>query len=190
LKASPQHTPAGLTLAELQFRSGAPQAALDLLEPVVEREPHNAQALKLLGIAYLAAHEPNKATEIFRSMVAMAPEDPRMLYWLGVGLSAKGRFDEAHKAFETALAIEPNYTDLLVMVIRIADLQQRAESAAERVKQQLVLVPNSGPLYYLLGVSYLWLREEDKAERYCQMLWTDGPNQAASFTPCSSFLRS
>src|SRR5262245_8345210 len=68
LKASPEHTPAGLNLAEIQLRSGAPYAAIDLLKPVVEREPRNTQALKLLGIAYMAARGPDKATEIFRSM--------------------------------------------------------------------------------------------------------------------------
>jgi tetratricopeptide (TPR) repeat protein len=164
LKNSPQYTPASLRLAEITLQSGALQPAIDLLEPVVAREPRNTQALLLMGAAYLAAKQADKAMEIFRKTVAAAPEDPRALYWLGVGLVAQNQIEEARKTLEAALALKPDYGEPLDVLMQLADTQQNPQAAVERVEQQLDLIPTSGPLQYLLGLTYVRVAQDDKAE--------------------------
>src|SRR5262249_48473885 len=122
------------------------------------------RAYELLGTAYLGRREPAKATDAYRRIVALAPKDPRGPYLIGLGLRAQGKNGEAKKEFEAALALAPGFVEPLGSLAEMSFAEKAPDAAVDRVKQQIVRVPNSGGLELLLGRVYVLRGDWDLAE--------------------------
>src|SRR5262249_45301551 len=135
-----------------------------------------------LGMAYLAAREASKAIDLLTKTAAFAPEDPSAHYWLGVGLvGVQGRIEEARKELEAALMLKPDYVEPLNVLVQLANTQRKPQAALDLIKRQLVLAPPSAPLHHLLGITYLGLGEEDKAEQALAKAIELDPKFSASY---------
>jgi tetratricopeptide (TPR) repeat protein len=164
ISAAPNLTEAVLLLADLNIQAGAVQPAIEDLQSFLARQPNVFQAHHLLGLAYLAKRDPARATEAFRKLQVLAPKDPRGSYLVGRGLRAQGKAAEARKEFEAALALVPGYVEPVAQLADMSLAEKQPDAALSRVRKQIALAPNSGPLQYLLGMVYLARREPASAE--------------------------
>lgn len=94
----------GLALHE----KGRISEAAAIYREVIARDPHNAEALHLLGVAELQLRNPAAAAGLITRAAAIDRRNALYLSNLGLALSQLGRFDEALARFDDALAIHPN----------------------------------------------------------------------------------
>ncbi|MEO8276903.1 MAG: FG-GAP-like repeat-containing protein [Thermoanaerobaculia bacterium] len=71
------------------------EGALKLLEPLVEREPKNARAWRMIGFAALRAKQFDKAIGAYQKSLVLEPAFDAARYNLGVGYALKGDRDRA-----------------------------------------------------------------------------------------------
>ena len=82
-------------------------AAVQLLEPLVRREPRNLKALNLLGIALTGAGKRDAANDRFRAALQIDPAFYPSLKNLAVNQFDAGKAAEAQRHFETVLKLAP-----------------------------------------------------------------------------------
>ena len=153
-----------ILLAELRMRTGEVDLAVQNLESLIEREPRVIRAYQLLGTAYLGKQNAAQAEVVSRKYVELAPNDSRAHHLLGMSLQAQRRLAEAQREFEASLLLSPDYIEPLTQLASLAWRQGRQDAALARLRQQIALVPSSGPHYHLLGQLYTALGDVKQAE--------------------------
>jgi tetratricopeptide (TPR) repeat protein len=155
---------AALLLADLHLQTNAPDAAIEILKPVIEKQP-GFQAYLLLGSAYLRKKDPVNAAAAFETIVGKSPKDPRGPYLVGMALLAQNKRAEAKKRFEDALALLPEYLEPLAQLADMAVAERQPEAAIDRVEKQMARAPKSGAIPYLLGKLHERRGDSQRAER-------------------------
>lgn len=89
--------------------NGQNEAAIDILETIVETSPHVTAPYINLGMAYQRAEKADKAEAQFKKALELMPGHPVACNQLGLLCRKAGRFDEALAMYEQALAGYPNY---------------------------------------------------------------------------------
>lgn len=87
--------------------------AIELLEPLVEKEQRFAAPFVNLGMAYIKKGDTEKAEKYLRKALEIDLGHPVANNELGLIYRKQGRFEDARKAYENALAVHPNYLPAL-----------------------------------------------------------------------------
>jgi tetratricopeptide (TPR) repeat protein len=151
----PDYTEAILALAELNLRSGNPQAVVSAMEDLLKKQPGLLQARSLLANAYQALGRLDDAAALVREQIERSSPSPDVYYSLGSILRQQNRNDEARKAFEKAAELAP---DNLAPIDQLVDLdlaEKRYDDATHRVEQQLQKNPDSAGAHFLEGKIYV-----------------------------------
>jgi tetratricopeptide (TPR) repeat protein len=185
---NPGYAQAILALAELDLKTGVVQSALDGLEKLTREQPEAAAAAyPLLARAYLANREVAKASEAYRQYIKLRPKDPRGPYLLGLTCRQEGKKSEARQHFEAALTLQPAFLDALAQLVAMDMADKKGDEALQRIKHQIVLVPNSAGFQFLLGRVYQQRRDIEQAEAaFLKGIELD-PKNAAGFLAISRF---
>jgi tetratricopeptide (TPR) repeat protein len=151
-------------LAELNIRTGKSRSAIRDIEQFVDDNPGSLRGYELLAGALAAIGRADESIEAFQRLIKAAPDRPQSHYELGIALAAQGKKTEAAQEFEAALRLAPGYADPMTQLV-LADLtNDRSGSALARVNEQLRRVPQSAPLYDLLGLIHAARNQQDSAE--------------------------
>ena len=92
---APTEPTAAAAAARMQAQD--PAGAARILEAVTAREPANARAWRLLGVAYQRSQEIDKALAAYRKSLEIEPGAPQLLYNLGTAFALK---QDANAAFD------------------------------------------------------------------------------------------
>ena len=96
-QSTPQTTPQPPGIQDaLRIQAKDPAAAAKILEGVTAREPQNARAWRLLGVALQQSQQYDRAIEAYQKAIAIQP-DPTATYNIG---AAYARKNDLEKAFE------------------------------------------------------------------------------------------
>jgi tetratricopeptide (TPR) repeat protein len=122
-------------------RQGRLAEAAALFQQVISREPHNGDALHLLGVTLGQMGRSQEAVKLIGDAVEVRPSNPYMHCNLGNALSSVGRHADAVSAFERAATLKP---DLLAAHRgrAIAELSQRRyQEALASIDRALAIQP-------------------------------------------------
>ena len=100
-----------LKQAEAQAQSNHLQAALDLAQQAIDKDPQNGNAHALVAKIYFSAHRDAPAREAIDKALAINPIQPEYLYVRGKLLAREGKLDDALQAFGKATVINPRESD-------------------------------------------------------------------------------
>src|SRR5678815_2246535 len=81
-----------------------PAAAVKILEELLQKEPKNARALRVMGAARIRTKEYDKALESLQQSLQLEPDFPAALYNTAVAYALKGDKDSAFSWLEKAKA--------------------------------------------------------------------------------------
>ena len=161
--------PAAATADELleaglaSFNSGNAQAAIPLLERVVQLEPQHKHAWNDLGLAYLRAGKYDEGTAALRKQLEINPADPHANEYLGLALNQQQKYDEAAAAFRKQIEVDPldpvAHAELGKILL---DRREYAESVAE-LEKATILSPRNADLQLSLGRAYASNGKADQA---------------------------
>ncbi|MEO6324847.1 MAG: FG-GAP-like repeat-containing protein [Thermoanaerobaculia bacterium] len=87
-----------------RLRANDPAGAIKILQPLTEREPNNARAFRVLGIALHQTKQYEQAVDAYTRVLAIEPNDATALYNLGCALALEGEEDKAFAALARAKA--------------------------------------------------------------------------------------
>jgi len=122
-------------------RQGRLAEAAAVFRQVIAREPHNADALHLLGVTVGQMGKPQEAVTLIGAAAEARPSNPYIHCNLGNALSSAGQHAKAADAFARAATLKP---DLLAAHRgrAIAELSQRHyEEALASIERALALQP-------------------------------------------------
>jgi Flp pilus assembly protein TadD len=83
----PNNRQAGLNLVRVELELGQPADALRTLEPILTRDPRDAEALSLAGDISLALHQSSDASAFYRSALAVDPSNADLAVKLATAAS-------------------------------------------------------------------------------------------------------
>ncbi len=123
---------------------GALKDAEALYRRVLESDPHQPQALSLLGMILMSGSRHAEAEMLFARHMSVEPGNPMTLLNLGRLLQARGEDGEAIALFRQAIAgmpaLAPIYNDLAVSLLRLG----KCDEALAALDQALSLDPCFG----------------------------------------------
>jgi tetratricopeptide repeat protein/FG-GAP repeat protein len=91
----PTPPPPGMPEAAAKLQAGDAAAAAKILEAVTAREPDNARAWRMLGVACVRLKDADRAIACFAKGLKLQPDSPPALYNTGVAYVLKGDKDRA-----------------------------------------------------------------------------------------------
>jgi tetratricopeptide (TPR) repeat protein len=104
----PSFVEAALALAGLLVGDAARAGeALDVLVPLLERDPYDMEALTLLARVLLELGRPTDAATAALRVARFRPDDPEAHYYLGLAFARERRYREAMRAWERCIAAAP-----------------------------------------------------------------------------------
>ena len=148
------HVPARKLLGAVMLETARPQAAIDLLEPLVPSQGEDPQLLALLGTGYLNIGEAEKGKDYLARASALAPDAAAIRTQLALSLLASGASDEAVSELRSAVSTDPSFARADLLLI-LAHIQKREFSDALKAAQELAKKQPSSPVpLNLVGASY------------------------------------
>ncbi len=148
----PSLTPARMMLVEIRLRQAEPGEMMDILEPALAQQPHNARLLALAGQAALQEGDMETGRQYLTKAVTKQPGDSSLRAQLAMLYLAEGNdaqaIEELERAVESGKAPGREQS-----MLALTYLKQKNFDEALRVAQDLVTVnPDSAYAQNLLGV--------------------------------------
>jgi len=149
LKAVPGHPPALLVLASARRRVGETRAALELIEPLLERQAGWAAAHFEYGLCVAEAGRGDDALRALRRTVELRPDHPQAWRVLGDHLMAIG--DSAGGDAAYARHVQSSTRDPLLAQAAAAMLANDLPTAERLLKSRLLESPTDVPAIRMLA---------------------------------------
>jgi tetratricopeptide (TPR) repeat protein len=145
------------------LRAGRFEAAEQICRQILAAEPHNAEALHLLGVAL--HHRGQFASAIDHITRAIAQNGSQASYHNNLGnvLKEQGRAAEASECFRTALRLQPNLLQAYVNLAGALAAQGKGGEAIEVYRETLRIEPRFADAHYYLAVALADQNKLDEA---------------------------
>ena len=99
------------------------------LEPVVQEDPENEQALLDLGLAYIRSQAPMQGILSVRKVLEINPKNVEAAFRLGEFSLQTGQIDKAIQRFETVLSVEnDHYPAMYGLAVALAQANRSGEA--------------------------------------------------------------
>jgi protein O-GlcNAc transferase len=165
LELDPDHEFACRDLCYVLFQLGKIEAAKEVINNGIARNPGNPAHHFFLGNLYLHTRELDKAASCFRTALSILPAYVEAHFNLGLVLQEQGKLSEAVASYKNAISFNPDFADahynLGVVFFTGQHLLPEAESSFRRV---LEINPEHAEAHYNLGNVLKELHRLDEAE--------------------------
>lgn len=162
-KATGNKTQAKLQQALTLHQQGQLARAKPLYEAVLKIDPHQADALHLLGVIALQSQDRAAAVRLITKAITIAPRNASYHSNLGLAQKGLGQFDAALASLNLALQIQPQNTDALSnRGLVLQELKQPAK-AVDSYTQALRQMPSLSSAYYNRGNAYQDMKQLSSA---------------------------
>ncbi|MCB1748179.1 MAG: PEP-CTERM system TPR-repeat protein PrsT [Gammaproteobacteria bacterium] len=179
LQVAPMHRDSLIMAAKLHFGQGEFTAAQDYISRLLEIEPQNAAARRMLGAIQLAAGRLDGLDELSNAAGdGAAAQDPGMLALLGTTYLKYGKFGDSQASLERAAELAP---DSLPIRTQLA-LSRLSAGKPEQAIEELQAIRTEDPSFVqadiMLALVYMSQKDNDKALEVAQALVEKNPESA------------
>jgi cytochrome c-type biogenesis protein CcmH/NrfG len=123
------------------LEEGRPLDAIELLEPVIETDDENVDALVCLGMAYVQAEIPEKAVTVLEQAEKLVEQHYVVELFLGRALWALGKLSHAEDKIREAFRLDSLEPDVWVELGRIMYRNNQYREALDHLKRALEKFP-------------------------------------------------
>ena len=145
-----------------RFKERDYPAAEQEMRAVVEMEPRNAEALRVLGLSLVRQGKLTEALPTLESAVAVGPDFPDAKLALAAGYAAEKRYADAEKLVEEVAAQKSDHEDLPYYRGMLAVLKKQYKDAVPDLETAIEKDPENGYAYYYAGLAYSNTKRPDK----------------------------
>ncbi len=150
----------------LQLQGKLPEAR-DAYEQILARDPHNSEAMNLLGVIYCSLGERNRGLALINKSIALEPNNAQRYCNLAYAHCQLGEFDQAISAYGKALELKPDFFEahysLGLALFRIG----QTDSAITHYRAALSIRSGAFNACHELGVA---LRQQGKLDESIAVL--------------------
>lgn len=139
------------------------QRARDLCNEVLQSEPNNISAMRLLADIAAGEHRIVEAEGLMRRIIELAPTSPDAYRNLGLYLIDTGRPMEAIEQLQKAIALQPDDAELLGTLASLLSIVGRSAEALDAYERILAMQPHNHRALMGKGNMLQALGEDDKA---------------------------
>jgi len=168
LVADPENAEALHLLGVVSLQQGDCQAACELIEQAIGRQPGNPAYYSNLAEAYRAGGQLERALDCCRKALALDPDCVEAANNLGLTLLAQGDAASAIPQFQAALKIRPDLAILHNNLGNAFRLQGQVTEAIASFRRALDLDPQLAESHSNLGQLLLERYERDQALVHCR----------------------
>jgi putative PEP-CTERM system TPR-repeat lipoprotein len=177
LLAAPQHAPTLMLKARMLARPGSLEAAINLIDSVLAREPANFEAWQLLGdLRLYGSRDLVKASAAYDRVLSLRPVDlaahSALIFIALVGSD----LDAARKQLGLMSKALPGHPQTKFLSARVAFLGGDSAQARDLIQQLLRLAPSNVALLEFAGAVELKLNSPLQAEPYLQKALAQTPD--------------
>jgi tetratricopeptide (TPR) repeat protein len=161
-----EQPPAALvSLAKALFKTGAQEAAIDLLKRAQRQHPGNLWLNHELACQLCFSRQPRPAEAIghFRVVLALRPQSPGALNNLAIALFYNGQLPEAVAHYQRAIALQDDYADAHRNLGLALQRQGKWEEAIVEYGKAIERKPDSALAYCTLGGALRTMKRLDDA---------------------------
>lgn len=169
-----------LDQATTQHNRGNLSEAERLYRLVLEKDPHQADALALLGLVMAARKEYGEAVAMLERAIMCDPKAPLFRLYLGNLNDEMGDREKAIAAFQDALAIEPGFAEAHYGLALLMEKELRLSKAVEHLQAAARVKPNEGAIWLKLGELSLKTNDFAIAEKAARRAVRLMPNSYAA----------
>ncbi len=155
----PGQVRAGMVLTALYLKRDQPKKALEIIDAVVRRDPKNADAANMQGIARVAAGDMIGGREAWGRALALNPKFHAARLNLARLDSAEGKLDAARLRLTELLNLNKNNGDAMLQLARLEEQAGRPNEAIQWLEKAVTI-----PRYRIpagISLSELLLRRRD-----------------------------
>ena len=178
-----------LSSALQHHQAGRLDQAEAIYRGALARDPHNADALHLLGMVAYQRGEFAEAAERIGRAIRVSPLTAPFHNNLGLVLQALGRAEESISRFEQALRLLPGYAEAHTNLGKAFERQGRHREAAACFRQALKDKPGFVEALYNLGRALQTLGEGNEAIHRFQQVLRLKPDHPEAAVNLSSALK-
>jgi len=149
-----QQAAAEVKAAAEKVRTGDYDGALAMLQPIVDRNPNDSNALYMLGMARQRKGQWAEALPAFLKVTELTPKFAVAFYQAGVCYQRLGQPEKALEQYQKSFDLEPSNADLVYNMGLIEFELGRIDAALARFEQALVLKPDDPAFLEMAGRCY------------------------------------
>lgn len=150
IRLRPTMVQAQRMLADLAVQKNDMNSLRETAEAIIKALPKSPDGYVMRAQSELATDQTTAEADLNIAMQD-APNDPRPYIGIGDIRAIQKKYPEAEKMLETALSKDPNSSRAIAALVNVYALEKQQARAVPRIKQQLPLATDRGPLYQLLG---------------------------------------
>jgi predicted O-linked N-acetylglucosamine transferase (SPINDLY family) len=166
-----------LAQAIADHRSGKTAEAMALYRKVLDQDPDQVDALRLLGVCQLHAGRGAEAEALLRRALGAAPNNPKIHDNWALVLRGLGRKDEARAASRRAVELAPNEPTILINLVQFELQAGNVDAAIDLLRHILTIQPDAVEARYQLAETYELLGDAASALRESQAVAAQAPEQ-------------
>ncbi len=159
---------AGVKKASEKIRGGDFDGAVALLEPVLAKDPADANALFYVGLARAGKQQYREAVEPLTRVTELQPTFPGAWLELGICYDKLGEAEKALAAYDRTLQLEPANTAALYNSGLLLFDANRVDEALARFEKGIALKPTDPDLLDMAARCYVHQGKFDRAAEHLE----------------------
>jgi len=151
-----------------KIRQGDLDGAIAQLKGMLDKKPNDANALYLIGMAYVKKQMFPEATGAFLQVAEMAPMFAAAFHQLGVCYQQQDQPEKALEYYRKTIDMDPGNTDAFYNSGLILFKLSRVDEALDRFEKALALKPDDSACLEMAGRCYINKADYAKAIEYLE----------------------
>jgi tetratricopeptide (TPR) repeat protein len=177
IDVNPDHLGARAKLARLYVFSGAPEQALELLKPVIDKQPEVPELLVVRAAARVQQKDLSGAQTDAERAVKLSPTNEDAVAVLAGVYTSQGERTKAQTLLEQSIPKIPDTVDLRLVLAQIFVDQNRLADAEAMLIKLVALKPGEKSHRLRLAQFYVRSKQSDAAERILRQAIKDLPKE-------------
>src|SRR5881396_584424 len=169
-------------LGTAYYKKGVYIKAMDSLKAAIEQDPHDNEAVQLLGLSYYLSGRPADAIPLLERVQAWYPRaNVDASYILGLCYIQTKDYPHARSAFAKMFDVPPESAPAYLFTARMLFRQEFDPIAEEYAQKAVALDPKLPLAHFLLGELYLFKSRIPEATTEFQKEMAINPGNAATY---------
>ena len=145
-----------------KFRSRDYAAAEKELRAVVDDDPHNTEALRVLGLALVRQGKADEALPVLEKAAAASPDSADVQLAQAAAFASEKQYDKATELVDAATAKQADHAELPYYRGMLAVLKKQYKEAVPQLETAIKQDAENAYAYYYAGLAYSNTKRPDK----------------------------